>query len=201
MPASRLRSRSVVVVLLLVAGAAGDSGAQTPDASPADQIGRAVLAAPESMRADATVLGYGGEPREGDVLTVLRQGTNGIVCLADDPSDERFHVACYHESMDPYMALGRRLRAAGEDRDAVMAARLAAVETGEIGPPAAALWSLTAPSDVEPDAGPGEEARRLSVVYVPYAEAEALGLPTRPDGDSPWLMLPGTPWAHIMISR
>lgn len=169
--------------------------------SGAEQVARAVLAAPESLRDEATVLGYGGQAREGDPLTVLREGTNGIVCLADDPASDGFHVACYHESMDPYMALGRRLRAAGEDRDAVQQARRAAVEDGEIEPPAAALWSLTAPSDVDPEAGPGEDARRLAVVYVPYAESDELGLPPRPDGDSPWLMLPGTPWAHIMISR
>lgn len=201
MSASHHAFRSGAIALLLVAVGTGAAAAQTPGATPAEQIDRAVLAAPESMRADATVLGYGGEPRVGDALTVLRRGTNGILCLADDPSDDRFHVACYHESMDPYMAMGRRLRAAGESRDAVMAARLAAVEAGQIEAPAAALWSLTSPSDVDPDAGPGEEARRLSVVYVPFAEADELGLPTRPDGDSPWLMLPGTPWAHIMISR
>lgn len=168
--------------------------------SGAEQVARAVLAAPESLRDEATVLGYGGQAREGDPLTVLREGTNGIVCLADDPARDGFHVACYHESMDPYMALGRRLRAGGEDRDAVQQARWAAIEAGEIEPPSAALWSLTAPADVDPAAGPGENARRLAVVYMPYAEPDELGLPPRPDGDSPWLMLPGTPWAHIMIS-
>lgn len=185
-------------LLLLALGVATPAAAQT---SGADQVARAVLAAPESLRDDATVLGYGGEARDGDPLTVVREGTNGIVCLADDPASEDFHVACYHESMDPYMALGRRLRADGEDRDAVQQARRAAIEAGEIEPPSAALWSLTAPSDVDPAAGPGEDARRLAVVYVPYADSDQLGLPPRPDGDSPWLMLPGTPWAHIMISR
>lgn len=191
------RSLSVALLLLVIGGVTPAAG-QT---SGAEQIARAVLAAPESLRDEATVLGRGGQARDGDPLTVLREGTNGIVCLADDPEGDGFHVACYHESMDPYMALGRRLRAGGEDRDAVQQARRAAIEAGEIEPPSAALWSLTAPADVDPAAGPGEDARRLAVVYVPYAESEELGLPPRPDGDSPWLMLPGTPWAHIMISR
>lgn len=188
-------------VLASVLALFGNAGTVWSQAPAAEQIARAVLAAPETLRAEATVLGHGGEPRADDPLTVLREGSNGIICLADDPADERFHVACYHESMDPYMALGRQMRAEGADREAVQAARQAAVEAGEIEAPSAALWSLTAPADFDPDAGPGEQARRLSVVYVPYAGAEDLGLPTRPDGDSPWLMLPGTPWAHIMIAR
>lgn len=191
------RTLSIAVLLLVVGGVPSAAGQTSGD----EQVARAVLAAPEGLRGGATVLGYGGEAREGDPLTVLREGSNGIVCLADDPASDGFHVACYHESMDPYMALGRRLRAGGDDRDAVQQARRAAIEAGEIEPPSAALWSLTAPADVDPAQGPGEDARRLAVVYVPYAESEELGLPPRPDGDSPWLMLPGTPWAHIMISR
>jgi hypothetical protein len=102
------------LLLLAFAGVTPGFG-QTPGEDEG-QIARAVLAAPESMRAGATVLGYGGEARDGDPLTVLREGANGIVCLADDPERDGFHVACYHESMDPFMALGRRLRARGEDR-------------------------------------------------------------------------------------
>ena len=193
------RLRLVCLLLLPVASSVAEpASAQT---SAADQVAGAVLAAPESLRDGATVLGYGGEARADDPLTTLRRGDNGIVCLADDPADDRFHVACYHESMDEYMALGRRLAAAGEGRDAILSARQSAIDAGELEPPSAALWSLTAPGEVDPTGGVPADARRLSVIYVPYAGAADLGLPTRPDGDSPWLMLPGTPWAHIMISR
>ena len=96
------------------------------------------------------------------------------------------------------MALGRRLKAAGMSRQEIMDARYEALEAGEFAMPGrASLFSITAeggPEDLE-------GARRLAVVYVPGATAEELGLPSRPDGDSPWLMLPGTPWAHIMIGR
>lgn len=198
MPSSHRFSLALLLFALAACGTAAPASGQP---SPADQVARAVLAAPESLRGGATVLGYGGSPREGDPLTTLRQGDNGIICLADDPADDRFHVACYHESMDGYMALGRRLRAAGESREAILSARQSAIDAGELKPPSAALWSLTAETEIDPAAGVPSEARRLSVIYVPYAGAADLGLPTRPDGDSPWLMLPGTPWAHIMISR
>jgi len=162
------------------------------------QVEQAVLAAPRSMRQGATVLGYGGEDRPRDPLTVLREGTNELICLADDPEAHAFHVACYHRSLDDFMALGRRLKAEGMGRAEIMDARYAALEAGEfVMPGRAALYSLSA------DGGPEDldGARRLAVVYVPGATAEELGLPARPDGNNPWLMLPGTPWAHIMIGR
>ena len=169
--------------------------------SRSDEIKAAVLSAPESMRAGATVLGHGGEPRPGDTLALLRSGVNDLICLADDPEAEGFHTACYHRSLADFMALGRRLRAEGKDRAEIMDARYAALQSGELAMPSrASLFSVSA------DAAPGSDGRlegerRLTVVYVPGATGEELGLPTRPDGDSPWLMLPGTPWAHIMISR
>ncbi|MDH3297173.1 MAG: hypothetical protein OEM96_02675 [Gemmatimonadota bacterium] len=189
-----------VWMLVLIASAVGAETA-SGQASSAEQISGALLAAPETLRDGATVLGYGGEPRAGDPLTVLRTGSNDLICLADDPQREGFHVACYHASLDEYMLIGRRISADGGDRAAVLAARFAALEEGRIRAPAAALWSLTAAADVDPANGPPDGARRLAVVYVPHAEAGSTGLPTRPDGDSPWLMMPGTPWAHIMIPR
>ncbi len=168
-----------------------------------DQVEEALLAAPESLREQATVLGYGGSPRAEDVLTVLREGTNGLLCIADDPTGEGFHVACYHASLDPYMRLGRALRAEGLDRSAVMDARYAALEAGELSMPVAAtVYSLTADSRPDPAAeSDAEGLRRLTAVYIPGATVEGTGLPGRPSGGGPWLMLPGTPWAHIMISH
>lgn len=190
--------RLVVAGLLVLVMA---SGISAQERNRADQIEDAVRSAPESMRMDATILGYGGEPRSGDVLTLVRDGANELVCLADDPAREGFHTACYHRSLDDFMALGRLLRAEGEGRAEVMDARYAALESGELVMPArASLFSVSADSGPDTD-GHLEGERRLAVVYIPGATGEELGLPTRPDGNAPWLMLAGTPWAHIMISR
>src|SRR6185436_7651518 len=74
------------------------------------QIKTAVLAAPELARAGATVLGY--DP-SGAIVT-LRVGTNNLSCLADDPKQEGFSVACYPKELEPFMARGRELRAQGK---------------------------------------------------------------------------------------
>ena len=193
--------RSIWILILILLSGSVPVGAQ--QAGRESQIEGALLAAPESLRDGAAVLGIGGTPRADDVLTLLRAGTNEIVCLADDPDREDFHVACYHSSLDPFMRLGRLLRADGLDRAEVLEARYAALEAGEISmPPAATLYSLTA--DSRPAPGGEQEVeglRRLTAVYLPNATLEGTGLPGRPVGGQPWLMQPGTPWAHIMISH
>lgn len=167
--------------------------AQTPpDAD--SQVAAAVKAAPESMRGGATVLGYTDDM----TLTTLRAGKGSLVCLADDPREDGFSVACYHESLEPFMKRGRELRRQGVT--AVDSIRRAEIEDGSLAYPdhPAALYNLSGTYDAEADSV--VDPSRLHVVYVPYETAESTGLPTRPQS-GPWLMEPGHPWAHIMIAN
>ena len=145
------------------------------------------------MRDAATVRGYTDE----ETITTLREGSGTLVCLADDPTDDGFHVACYHESLAPFMRRGRELRRQGVT--AVDSVRRVEIENGSLSYPdqPATLYNLSGTYD--PATDEVEDASRLHVVYVPYATGESTGLPTRPEG-GPWLMEPGQPWAHIMIS-
>ena len=79
----------------------------SPDAE--TQITAAVKAAPKPMRDAATVRGYESD----GTLTTLREGSGLLICLADDPEEDGFHVACYHESLGPFMQRGRELRRQG----------------------------------------------------------------------------------------
>ncbi|MES2124870.1 MAG: hypothetical protein V4503_09325 [Gemmatimonadota bacterium] len=182
--------------LLLVAPLALHAQAAVP---PADrQIALAVLPLPEEFRADATVLGYSADGK----LVTLRAGTGAMTCLADDPKAANFHVACYHKSMEPFMARGRALRAKGVTGDKVDTVRFAEVKAGKIRmPKQAALWSISGDSTVaNVEAGTvSAGARALYVVYMPYATPASTGLPATPGRGSPWVMYPGTPKAHIMF--
>ena len=172
--------------------------AQVPP--PEVQIAGAVSAAPEGLRADATVLGYRNYHR----LEVLRQGNNEMICLADDPSEARWHVACYHRDLDGFMRLGRELEAAGKSRAEVDSTRLAEIQSGVLRMPDGPrmLYNLYAPADsLDRATGLAHAPVGLQVVYIPYATPENTGLPARPGGGLPWLMYPGKPWAHIMIMR
>ncbi len=162
------------------------------------QIAGAVSPAPEGMRDGATVHGYAND---GEFVT-LRQGDGDLICLADDPSDQRFHAACYFKQLEPFMARGRELRKQGLKRDEVLTTRAAEIDSGKLSMPAqpSALYSLTGPKDsFDAASGIVTGANRTYVVYIPYATAESTGLSPKPAVNAPWIMSPGKPWAHIML--
>jgi hypothetical protein len=175
------------------------SGQSVTYASADRQIAAAVSPLPAPLRANATVLGYHADGK----LVTLRRGSNDMVCLADDPGQERFHVACYHKSLEPFMARGRELHARKLSREAIDSVRLADVKRGRYKMPSkpAALYQYFAPRDsVDAATGVVNGASYLYVVYTPYATPESTGLTANPLAGGPWIMFPGKPWAHIMIA-
>lgn len=165
-------------------------------APPADQIASAVLAAPKERRSEATVLGYNSK---GEVVT-LRKGSNDFICLADDPSDKSFSVACYHKDLEPFMARGRELAAQGVKGRERHEQRWKEVDEGKVPIPREPrlLYVLTG-SGYDAAKGQVTDPYLRWVIYAPYATPESTGLSTTP-GPGPWLMYPGKPGAHIMIS-
>lgn len=173
-------------------------GLQAQSPPPAsEQIAAAVLALPKEMRDGAGVMGY----RTAGKLELLRPVKNGMLCLADDPAEAQFHVSCYADSMEPFMARGRALRAEGVKGTQVDTSRFAEVRAGKLRMPTApaALYQIFAKS-YDPATQAVTGGRSLFVVYVPFATAATTGLSTVPSDSKPWLMLPGTPKAHIMFS-
>lgn len=174
------------------------TSAQAQTIAPAaDQITGAVLPLPKEMREAAGVMGY----KTAGKLELLRASKNGMLCLADDPAEEKFHASCYADTMEPFMARGRELRASGTTGAKVDTARFAEVKSGKLKMPTlpAALYQVFA-DDFDAKSGAVKNGRQLFVVYVPYATPQSTGLSAAPSSSSPWLMLPGTPKAHIMFS-
>ncbi len=187
-----MKFRLIGLVLALPASLAGQ------EKSADRQIAEAVIPLPEGERAGAAVYGY----RAGStVATIIRRGSNNFVCLADTPGDERFQISCYHKGLDPFMAIGRRLRGEGMEQTDVMRRRLAAIQTGDLVIPSnSVLYSYFGVGDINPTTGVPDSVATLSVLYVPGATAESTGLPERPGGTGePWLMQGGMHRAHIMI--
>lgn len=181
----------------VVAPAQASAAAKLPPA--AEQIAAAVLALPKEMQANAGVMGY----RTPGKLETLRPAKNDMLCLADDPADEQFHVSCYHMSMEPFMSRGRSLREAGTTGAQVDTARFAEVRAGKLKMPTApaSLYQIFGPKDAfDPKTGTVSNSRALIVVYIPFATEATTGLSSTPSNTKPWLMLPGTPKAHIMFS-
>ena len=49
-------------------------------------------------------------------LVILREGTNDIICLADDPAKKGISVSCYGKVLEPFMSRGRELVAEGKQK-------------------------------------------------------------------------------------
>lgn len=164
------------------------------------QIATATLAAPDMYRDGATVLGYNAKGK----LVTLREGTNELVCLANDPNKDGISVACYSVELEPFMARGRELIAEGKTEKEKREVRQKEIEAGTLKMPneAAAVYVLTADDkDLNTKTGELENSHIRYVFYKPYMTGKNTGLPTKPQGmGMPWLMDPGTHRAHIMIT-
>ncbi len=182
-----------------------DSPAESPAAktvlASADiQIKSALLAAPAEKRDSCTVLGYSPDKQ----LIVLKQGTNEMICLADNPDEPDFSVACYVKDLEPFMQRGRELRKQGIKDDSLFNEREKEVKAGTLQMPKqpAALYVYSAKQqDFDPATGEVKNGYLRSVIYIPYATAASTGLPEKPAGPGmPWIMNAGTHGAHIMIN-
>jgi hypothetical protein len=168
------------------------SGAVAQTMSKDDQIAQAVKAAPEALRAGATVVNYDakGEPM------VLRQGNNGIVCTPNQMGSTSFSVNCYGQALRAQHDFQAKEKADGKDAKAQAADLADAMKSGKLQAPptGTAMYSLSGKTEAS--------ARGMWVVLVPNMTAEATGLPTQPTANgTPWLMRAGTPAAHIHIPQ
>jgi len=179
----------LIVAALLSAASLAPALAQTM--SKDELIAQAVSAAPEELRAGATVVNYDAK---GDPV-VLRQGTNDIVCTPNQNKDN-YSVSCYAKILRAQRDLQAKDKAMGKDPKATAADVQAAMASGQLPkvPVGTTMYSLSGRNQAM--------ARGMWVVLVPGMTAAESGLPTKPTAaGTPWLMRAGTPGAHIHIPQ
>jgi len=176
-------SRTAVLLATLVSMSGAEAAEQ-----PVDQlVDEAVLALPQHLRDGAAVVKF-----EDGKQVFLREGTNGMFCRADDPDVRGIAVWCYPKTHDAYARRWYELAAEGNEP-----AKVDAIITGEIKagklewPDVAVNYNLRGPSL--------DNALLNTVVFIPFATGEALGISEERSFDRPWLMYAGTAFAHIMI--
>jgi hypothetical protein len=177
-----------------------NSSAQSKVLPKETQIKMALLSAPAEKRDSATVYGYSANKD----FVLLRQGTNELICLADDPNQPGLSVACYHKDLEPFMQRGRELRKLGKTFQEIFDIREKEVKAGKLKMPKqpATLFVYSASKeDYNDTTGEVKKGYLRSVIYIPYATPQTTGLPLKPDAPGlPWMMDPGTHAAHIMIN-
>lgn len=196
----RLARASVALTIAASLLALGGQRSLAQSALPSveQQVAAAVLPLPKELRAGATVMGYRSPGR----LETLREGTNAMICLALFVVEPAYHAACYHKGMEPFMARGRELRAAGTKGAEVDSVRFREVRAGTLAmPKEAVMYQLFGPKkSLDVKTGRVRGAKSLMVLYMPGATAESTGLSPVPSETGPWIMFPGTPKAHLMLS-
>ena len=164
------------------------------------QIAAASFAAPTEVRDGAKIYGYDDD---GNFMT-LREGSNEMICIADDPNKDGFEVVSYHNSLEPYMAKGRALKAEGksfaERRDIrEKEATDLILAMPEKSATLHILYGKNGYFDI--DSSKVRNAKYRYVVYIPFATQASTGLSLQPNAPGhPWLMFPGKANAHIMIT-
>jgi len=185
------------LALLAAVAVASPACAQTKTL-PADvQIRLAVQAAPEALRDGAMVQGY---DRKGALVT-LREGSNGLICMAPDPTAEDFEVSCHSAGLEPFFARGRELRAQGITGEARVKARWDEIAAGTLPLPSGTTNNILTGTGFDTATAEIHDPYLRWVIYMPGATSATTGLPESPAGPGgPWLMFPGTPGAHVMIA-
>jgi len=161
--------------------------------TPADQITQATMVLPPDLQAGATVVAY---DKATGARTVLRQGTNFIEC---QPRMDDGFTRCYNKALAPRRDLEAKLRAEKKTDKEVADAVAAAIKAGTLKTPPNGMMSYRGYDK-------RDRIQNLWVISLPNATPEAVGVSTTSQRDAalegkglPWMMLPGTPGAHIMI--
>ncbi len=183
------RIRTATAALLLLAPAVALAQAPSTDALIAD----AVHVLPADLRAGATVVTYDAAT---GARRVLRPGSNFMEC---QPTMADGFSRCYHKTLGPRRDLEAKLRAEKKTDEQIAAAVAAAVKAGTLPPSAPAMMSYRG-------YGKRDRIQNLWVISLPNRTPESVGVSIDSQRDEalegyglPWMMLPGTPGAHVMI--
>ncbi len=177
-------SKYLLVVAITLAAT---SFARAADEYDEKRVDEALLALPHDLRAGAAVVYF----QDGKQV-LLRKGSNGLICRADDPDVAGIAVWCYPQSHDAYARRWYELAATGIDSEEVNSLITGEIKSGELEwPDVAVNYNLRGPSL--------DTAVPVTVVYVPFATGDTLGISEERKFRAPWLMYAGTAFAHIMI--
>ncbi len=172
-----------LIMIALVSVTAGQAAEKTAE----QQVEEALLALPDHLRDGAAVVKFeDGKP------IFLREGSNGMTCRADDPDAPGIAIWCYPKTHDAYARRWYQLEAEGNAPGKVDEIIVEEIKAGELEwPDVDVNYNLR---------GPGlDNALPNTVVFLPFATGESIGISEERDFHRPWLMNAGTAFAHIMI--
>jgi len=188
-----------------VADAMGRRVRATPNGNGelADEIRFALLPLPEQLRAGATVMHMDSTHHP----VVVRQGSNGLVCMRVMPGEATWDARCYEEKIARLVFHAGELVMSGLTIDSLGPRIQAEVRAGKLAlpaRPAAAYRALGPEKAYNPETG--AVATRMVIwqsLHVPFATAEEMGLPDEltltedQRARMAYVVSSGTWWSHV----
>jgi hypothetical protein len=165
-------------------------------------IAAAVLPLPAALRDGAAVvrIDAAGQPE------ALRNGTNGMVCIADKPGDALFDVRCYRESF--IHVVYRTFQLGANVSSPKVGAEIEAGTLKLSKEPTAGFRCLGPTGSYDPAThSVTGEGRCWESVHFPFRTAREVGFPDMSEVPEslrrtvPYVMGSGTYWSHVMIEH
>jgi hypothetical protein len=175
-----------VLGLVVLAAHPSPAGAQSRPKTDKDKIANAMTAAPPEIARNATITDW--PAREGGEFRVLRQGTNGWVCLPTFPQAPGNEPMCLDREWEKLIA-AYLTKGTPQPRQVGLAYMLSTESEGSNtdpfarGPTPDNQWHKTGP--------------HAMLVFPDPKMYE--GIPTEPHNGGPYLMWKGTPYQHVMM--
>jgi hypothetical protein len=152
-----------------------------------EMIASAMSAAPEAVAKDATIISMKADGK----TKVLRQGTNGFTCMADNPDTPGPDPMCMDANAMEFINAWIGHKAPPEGKIGFMYMLAGGTDASNTdpyakGPQSGNHWVATGP--------------HVMIVGAPVATMTS-GYPKSPDPDTsrPYVMWAGTPYEHLMI--
>lgn len=172
---------------------AAESAAEEPGASPVaaldistaeGKISSAMSAAPAAIASEATIM----EMAQDGSMNQLREGSNGWVCMPDNPGTPGPDPMCVDRVWQAWFGayLSRSTPELGEVGTAYMLA-------------GGADASNTDPYATAPAEGEEWVMSGPHVMTLPASPDQLASYPTDPEAGGPYVMWAGTPYAHLMV--
>src|SRR6478672_950643 len=172
------------------------ASALTPQ-STAQLISSALTPLPAQLRNGATVVHFVPSPPH---METVRQGSNGITCIADNPVDDRLETMCYRDSFLPVLYRGFEVGEAQVEAE-IKSGKL------QLSRDPTAGYRCSGPI-AGYDAATGKTDSTIECwqsIHNPYRTAAEIGVPDESElpedqqKDIPYVMSGGTYWSHVML--
>jgi len=200
------RTMALTLALALPASpAVAQRTAPVTNVATANDIRFAVLPLPEALRDGATVMRMDSTNRP----VVVRQGSNGMVCMRVAPGEAAWDARCYEATIARLIFRAGELIMSGLTVDSLGPRIEAEARAGTLTLPRhpVAGYRALGPADAYVPAT-GAVTEQMAIwqsLHVPFVTAEAMGLPDESTvpaayrGRGPYVVASGTWWSHVVI--